>query len=310
MGKVAFLFSGQGAQHPGMGKGLYDREPAVRELMDALDHEMPGLLELCFDGSKEDLQKTENTQPCVFALDLACARALVARGIKPDAVAGFSLGEVAALTFAGALSLSEGFALVRHRGELMAQASEQNPGGMRAVVKLDASTIEELAERAGDCWPVNYNSAQQTSVAGLPEGLERLDVLVREAGGRSLPVKVSGAFHSPLMLPATEGLRAWLSEHPLAPTQTTVIANVTAEPYPVEIAEMNELLASQASHPVRWQQTVEMLVSQGLDSFIECGPGKTLTGLVSRTAPDVWAQPAETPEQLDKVLEHLEGSQA
>ena len=231
-------------------------------------------------------------------------------GIKPEAVAGFSLGEVAALTFAGALSLSEGFALVRHRGELMAQASEQNPGGMRAVVKLDASTIEELAERAGDCWPVNYNSAQQTSVAGLPEGLERLDVLVREAGGRSLPVKVSGAFHSPLMLPATEGLRAWLSEHSLAPTQTTVIANVTAEPYPVEIAEMNELLASQASHPVRWQQTVEMLVSQGFDSFIECGPGKTLTGLVSRTAPDVWAQPAETPEQLDKVLEHLEGSQA
>ena len=112
------------------------------------------------------------------------------------------------------------------------------------------------------------------------------------------------------MLPATEGLRAWLSEHSLAPTQTTVIANVTAEPYPVEIAEMNELLASQASHPVRWQQTVEMLVSQGFDSFIECGPGKTLTGLVSRTAPDVWAQPAETPEQLDKVLEHLEGSQA
>lgn len=310
MGKVAFLFSGQGAQHPGMGQGLYERDAAVRELVDGLEREMPGLRELCFEGSKEDLQRTENTQPSVFACDLACARALVARGVEPAAVAGFSLGEVAALTFAGALSLADGFALVRRRSELMAEASEANPGGMRAVVKLGSEQVERLAAEAGDCWPVNYNSAQQTSVAGLPEGLGRLDALVREAGGRSLPVRVSGAFHSPLMTPATEGLREWLAARPLAPTALPVLANATAQPYPTDPAEMGELLARQASSPVRWQQTVEALAAEGFDTFVECGPGKTLTGLVARIAPDATALPCETPEQLDEVLRHLEGSEA
>ena len=162
MGKVAFLFAGQGAQHPGMCADLIESEAAARAVFDAADAVRPGTTEQCLSGTKEELSQTINTQPCVFAADLACARALEARGVTPDVVAGFSLGEVAALTFAGAYTDEQGFELVCHRAELMADAAEKNPGAMRAVVKLDSATVERLAAEAagedGACWPVNYNS--------------------------------------------------------------------------------------------------------------------------------------------------------
>ena len=186
MGKVAFLFAGQGAQHPGMCADLIAAEPAARAVFDAADAVRPGTTEQCLSGTKEELAQTINTQPCVFAADLACARALAAHGVTPDVVAGFSLGEVAALTFAGAYSDERGFGLVCHRAELMADAAEKNPGARRAVVKLDAQTVERLAAEAGEAWPVNYNSPLQTVVAGTPEACEKLDVLVKEAKGLSL----------------------------------------------------------------------------------------------------------------------------
>ena len=145
MGKVAFLFAGQGAQHPGMGAGIAAASPAARAVFDAADSVRPGTFEQCCQGTKEELSQTENTQPCVFATDLACARALEERGVEPDVVAGFSLGEVAALTFAGAFSAKKGFELVCRRAELMAAAASSHPGVMRAVVKLDAARVEELA---------------------------------------------------------------------------------------------------------------------------------------------------------------------
>ena len=148
MGKVAFLFAGQGAQHPGMCADLIESEPAAKAVFDMADAVRPGTTDQCLSGTKEELAQTINTQPCVFAADLACARALVARGVTPDVVAGFSLGEVAALTFAGAYSDEEGFELVCRRAELMADAAEKNPGAMRAVVKLDAATVERLASEA------------------------------------------------------------------------------------------------------------------------------------------------------------------
>lgn len=304
MGKLALLFAGQGAQHPGMGQELYAAEPAVKETFDALEASMPGLTALCFQGTKEDLTRTENTQPAVFALDLAVARALEAHGVVPDAVAGFSLGEVAALTYAGAMDDGRGFALVRHRGDLMAQACAQNPGGMRAVVKLDAPQVEDLAQRAG-AWPVNYNSPQQTVVAGSEEALEKLDVLVREARGRSLKVAVAGAFHSPYMQPAAEGLAAYLARHPLAPAKVQVWANMTGEPYPTDPDQMAQVLAAQPAHAVLWTHTLEGMRVQGFDTFVEVGPGKTLTKLVQRTLEDVRALSCETPDQLADVLAAL-----
>lgn len=307
MGTVAFLFAGQGAQHPGMAASLLDREPAARETFARLEALRPGLTDLCLTAGKDELTRTENTQPAVFALDLAAARALESHGVKPAAVAGFSLGEPCALTYAGSFSDEEGFSLVLERGRLMEEAAGHNPGGMRAVVKLSADVVEALAARAGDAWPVNYNSAQQTVVAGTPQALEALDDLVREAGGRSLPVKVSGAFHSPLMASASAGLAEWMGAHAPQAARLPVWANATARPYPAEPDAMAALLATQASHPVRWQATVEALVGEGVDTFVEVGPGHTLTGLVRRIAPEATALPCETADQLDAVLAHLEG---
>ena len=306
MGKVAFLFAGQGAQHPGMCADLIESEPAAKAVFDAADAVRPGTTDQCLSGTKEELAQTINTQPCVFAADLACARALVARGVTPDVVAGFSLGEVAALTFAGAYSDEEGFELVCRRAELMADAAEKNPGAMRAVVKLDATTVERLASEAGDAWPVNYNSPLQTVVAGTPEACERLDLLVKEAKGRAMKVAVSGAFHSPFMADAERGLAAYLADgHAPAQPSVTVLANRTGEAYPADEAARVELLSGQVANPVQWVRTLQNMAADGVDTFVEVGPGKTLTGLVSRTLENVTALPCETVEQLEAVLAAL-----
>ena len=306
MGKVAFLFAGQGAQHPGMCADLIESEPAARAVFEAADAVRPGTTDQCLFGTKEELAQTINTQPCVFAADLAAARALEARGVRPDVVAGFSLGEVAALTYAGAYTDERGFELVCHRAELMADAAEKNPGAIRAVVKLDAATVERLAAEAGDAWPVNYNSPLQTVVAGTEEACERLDALVKEARGRAMKVAVSGAFHSPFMAEAERGLAAYLADgHAPAEPAVPVLANRTAEAYPADEDARVALLASQVANPVQWVRTLEAMAAMGVDTFVEVGPGKTLTGLVTRTLENVTALPCETVEQLEAVLAAL-----
>lgn len=313
MGKVAILFAGQGAQHPGMCAELAAAEPAARAVFDMADSVRPGTSAQCFEGTAEELRQTLNTQPCVFAADLAVARALEAHGVRPSLVAGFSLGEVAALTFAGAFSDEEGFALVCERARLMEAAATAHPGAMRAVLKLDAQTVTELAAQAHDAWPVNYNSPKQTVVAGLPDALDKLDALVREAGGRSTALAVSGAFHSPLMAEAADGLAACMqSGHQPAAPKLPVLANATAEPYPASddaAAERAGLLSQQVCNPVQWVRTLEYAQAQGVDTFIEVGPGHTLTGLVKRTLKDVTALACETPEQLAEALAAVEGAE-
>lgn len=310
MGKVAFLFAGQGAQHPGMGAGIAAASPAARAVFDAADSVRPGTFEQCCQGTKEELSQTENTQPCVFATDLACARALEERGVEPDVVAGFSLGEVAALTFAGAFSDKKGFELVCRRAELMAAAASSHPGAMRAVVKLDAACVEELAAEVacqadGDCWPVNYNSPMQTVVAGSPTACEKLDELVREAGGRAMKVAVSGAFHSPYMADAAAGLAAALAGNEPAATRVPVLANRTAHPYPADPKSAAELLSAQVANPVRWTDTIRAMAEDGVDAFVEVGPGKTLSGLVKRTLEGACVYNVETPEELEATVSAL-----
>lgn len=307
MGSVAFLFAGQGAQHPAMGVELIEASPAAAEVFAIADEVRPGTSEQCRSASKEELSRTENTQPCMFVHDLAVAAALRERGVVPAACAGFSLGEVAALTFAGAFDTRVGFELVCERAALMAAAAERHPGGMRAVIKLDAAQVESLTTQAGeDCWPVNYNSPQQTVVAGAPEALQALDVLVKEAGGRAMKVAVSGAFHSPYMAEATCGLAAYI-EDGHAPSQLLipVVANMTAAPYPVDPQAASDVLAQQVSHAVRWVDTLHALKDQGVDTFIEVGPGKTLSGLVKRTLSDVCVYSCETAEQVAAIADEL-----
>lgn len=307
MGSVAFLFAGQGAQHPAMGIDLIDASPAAAEVFAIADEVRPGTSEQCRSASKEELSQTENTQPCVFVHDLAAAAALREHGVVPVACAGFSLGEVAALTFAGAFDTRAGFELVYKRAALMAAAAERHPGGMRAVIKLDAAQVEGLAKQAGeDCWPVNYNSPQQTVVAGAPEALQELDILVKEAGGRAMKVAVSGAFHSPYMAEATEGLATYIQAgHAPSPLLIPVVANMTAAPYPADLRAASDVLANQVSHAVRWVDTLRTLQDQGIDTFIEVGPGKTLSGLVKRTLSDVRVYSCETAEQVAAIADEL-----
>ena len=307
MGSVAFLFAGQGAQHPAMGIDLIKASPAAAEVFAIADEVRPGTSEQCRSASKEELSQTENTQPCVFVHDLAAVAALRERGVVPAACAGFSLGEVAALTFAGAFDARAGFELVCERAALMSAAAERHPGGMRAVIKLDAAQVEDLAAQAGeDCWPVNYNSPQQTVVAGAPETLQELDVLVKEAGGRAMKVAVSGAFHSPYMAEATCGLAAYIEAgHAPSPLLIPVVANMTAAPYPADPQTASDVLAQQVSHAVRWVDTLHTLQSQGIDTFIEVGPGKTLSGLVKRTLSDVRVYSCETAEQVAAIADEL-----
>ena len=307
MGSVAFLFAGQGAQHPAMGVDIIEVSPAAAEVFAIADEVRPGTSEQCRSASKEELSQTENTQPCVFVHDLAAAVALRERGVVPAACAGFSLGEVAALTFAGAFDTRTGFELVCERAALMAAAAERHPGGMRAVIKLDTAQVEGLAKQAGeDCWPVNYNSPQQTVVAGAPEALQELDVLVKEAGGRAMKVAVSGAFHSPYMAEATEGLATYIQAgHAPSPLLIPVMANMTAAPYPADPRAASDVMANQVSHAVRWVDTLHALQTQGIDTFIEVGPGKTLSGLVKRTLSDVRVYSCETAEQVAAIADEL-----
>lgn len=178
---------------------------------------------------------------------------------------------------------------------------------MRAVIKLDAAQVEGLAKQAcEDCWPVNYNSPQQTVVAGAPEALQELDVLVKEAGGRAMKVAVSGAFHSPYMAEATEGLATYIQAgHAPSPLLIPVMANMTAAPYPADPRAASDVLANQVSHPVRWVDTLHTLQDQGIDTFIEVGPGKTLSGLVKRTLSDVRVYSCETAEQVAAIADEL-----
>lgn len=298
MGKIAFVFSGQGAQYTGMGKELYDCSPAAKAVFDMADSVREGTSAQCFEADKEVLSRTVNTQPCVFTADLAAAAAVAEKGIKPDYVAGFSLGEIAALGFSGILSYEDAFKLVCKRGELMDKAAQENKGAMVAVMKLTPEKVEEIASGFDNTYPVNYNSPAQTVVATTEKNADALMEAVKAEKGRAVKLAVSGAFHSPFMSSAAQGLGKYLQDKTLNDPVMPIYSNVTAQPYS---GDYKELIRNQVENPVQWQKTVENLIDLGVDTFIEVGVGKTLAGLIKKINKDVTVYNVENKETLDAV---------
>ena len=304
MGKVAFVFAGQGAQYSGMGQSLCEVSPAAKAVFDQADALRPGTSEQCFTGTAEELSITKNTQPCLYCVDLAAAKALEEAGVTPGYVAGFSLGEIAALSFAGVFTEEQGFDFVCKRAEAMQKAGEENPGAMAAVLKLKNEQVEELCAGFEKVWPVNYNCPGQLVCAGEKSQIEAFCGKVAEAGGKAVPLAVSGGVHSPFMESASQTLRGVLEPMELSGARVPVYANYTAQPYD---GTAKELVTQQVKNPVRWQETVERLVELGVDTFIECGPGKTLCGLIRKTAKGVKTLNVQDAESLQAALEALKG---
>ncbi len=302
MAKTVFVFSGQGAQYPSMGRELYECSPAAKAVFDMAESLRPGTVGQCFEGTKEELNMTLNTQPCLFAVDLAAAAAVKEAGITPDYISGFSLGEIAAVAFAGILSYEEAFRLVCRRAELMNTAAGENKGAMAAVLKLTVDQVEEICGKYNNAWPVNYNCPGQTVVAASEDEIDALCEDVREAKGKAVRLAVSGAFHSPFMESASKGLAKYLEGITFNEPAIPVYANLTARPYS---GDFRELLSKQVMNPVKWQKTIENLIAEGADTFIEVGAGKTLVGLIKKTNKDVTAFNVENKEGLEQVRELL-----
>lgn len=299
MGRIAFVFPGQGAQYTGMGRELAEGFPAAAEVFRLVDQLRPGTSEQCFSGSEELLRETKITQPCMFAVELAAAAALTEAGITPDVAAGFSLGEISALSFTGIVDLSTSFELVCKRGALMQEAAEQADTAMVAVVRLDNETVERVCAEFDGVYPVNYNCPGQVSVAGLREKMADFSAAVKSAGGRAIPLKVSGGFHSPFMAQAAERFGGELEKVTFRQPKMPLYSNCTGLPYGDEV---KELLAKQICSPVRWESIVRHMIESGVDTFIEVGPGNTLSGLISKIDKNVRTFGVSDKESLEKCV--------
>ena len=287
MGKIAFVFSGQGDQYPGMGKELVDKYPAAADIFKMCDSIRPGTSDQCFNGTEEELKETKNTQPCLFAMELAAAAVLFDKGVKPEALAGFSLGEVAAATAAGIFDNETGFKLVMKRGELMQREAEKFDTSMAAVVKLTPEQVQEVCKGYSGVYPVNFNCPGQITVSGLASQMADFSADVKKAGGRALPLKLKGAFHSPFMEEAAKAFKEELSEADIRKNNITLYSNLTSEPYTDDVVG---LLSRQICSPVLWEKIIRNMIADGIDIFIEIGPGRTLTNMIRKIDSGVKAQ--------------------
>src|SRR3989441_9229901 len=304
MGKVAFCFPGQGSLEAGMGRGIAEVPEALEVLELASRAADLDLLYLTFDASEEELVETEVQQPALVATSLAVLAAIRKRGIKPDFVVGHSVGEFAALAAASAIKVEEAVALVRERGLAMAEAAKRHPGSMAAILGLEDETVERICRRILNVWPANYNCPGQIVVSGEHASVDEACAIAEQEGARrAVKLRVSGAFHSPLVAKAADRLRPALEKvgfvEPTAPFMSTVTARLESA------KRMAPLLVEQLTAPVRFTHAGQALIREGVQTFVEVGPGNVLSGLIKRIDRSVKTISVSTPEEVDRLEETL-----
>jgi [acyl-carrier-protein] S-malonyltransferase len=309
VGKVAFLFSGQGAQSVGMGKQIAEAYKSADTIFDQASEVLGfDIKKMIFEGDDETLKITENTQPCIVTTSIACLQPLLEKGIKPDVVAGLSLGEYSAHVAAGTISIGEAVALVRKRGKYMQEAVPLGVGAMAAILGLENDKVVEVCKEAsstGIVEPANFNCPGQVVVAGEVKAVEKAIELAKDKGAkRAMMLPVSAPFHCSLLKPAGEKLAAELEKIELKDMKIPVVTNVTAE-YILDKSKVKDLLIRQVSSPVYFEESVRKMIDDGVDTFIEIGPGKTLIGFVKKINKDVKTLNVEDLESLNNTLKEL-----
>lgn len=305
MSKIVFMFPGQGAQKAGMGKDFYEQSETARAVIDKatelLDIDMKAL---CFEEN-DKLDQTEYTQAALVTVCMAMEHVLRERGLKPDVTAGLSLGEYCAIASAGGMTTEDAITTVRKRGILMQNAVPGGKGSMAAVLGLTGEAIETAIENIDGVSIANYNCPGQIVITGWKESVEKASEVLKEAGAkRVLPLNVSGPFHSPMLEEAGQELGKVLENVELSPLEIPYVTNVTAQ-YVTDISETKELLAKQVASSVRWQQSIENMIADGADIFVEIGPGRTLAGFMRKINRDVKVYNVAAWEDVDKVVSEL-----
>ncbi|MBL4937670.1 ACP S-malonyltransferase [Clostridium sp. YIM B02515] len=308
MDKVAFIFAGQGAQYAGMGKELADNIEASKKIFEEADKALGfEISKLCFEGPKENLDKTENTQPAVLTTSIAALKALEEKGIKPDFTAGLSLGEYSALVCSGVLNFSDAVKLVRKRGRFMQEAVPEGVGTMAAILGLSSEDVREICREAsslGIVEPANFNCPGQIVIGGEIEAVKAASEKAKEKGAKVMPLSVSAPFHTSMLKPAADKLEEELKNIELGNVKTPIITNVTAD-YVGSTEEVKELLKKQVMSSVLWENTIKRMLDDGVDTFIELGPGKVLSGFVKKIDRKVKVVNIEDMKSLEKAVETL-----
>lgn len=312
MGKVAFVFPGQASQYSGMGKELAEKYPVARAVFDEADRALGfSVSKLCFEGTEDDLKLTANTQPAILTVSVAAGRVLAEKGIAPDFVAGHSLGEYSALVAAGSVKFADAVKLVHRRGTYMQEAVPAGQGAMAAIMGLSPAVVQDACKRAAEgeiCSPANLNSPEQTVISGHAGAVKRAVEIASQLGAkRSMVLPVSAPFHSALMMPAQEKLEKDLNAAKFEDLQVPLVTNVDADSIR-QGEEARSALIRQVTMPVRWEESMRMLLDEGVNTFVEVGPGRVLTGLMRQIERSVATLNVEDEKSLQATVEKIAGA--